>query len=55
MNYATNRELLQRVGKDLALATDNNQRLILAQVHYIHRIVDAMLTEDVDNLPTVYK
>lgn len=55
MNYATNRELLQRVGKDLALASDTNQRTILAQVHYIHRIVDAMLTESIDTLPTIYK
>ena len=54
MDFETNRAVLRKVSEDYLLCSTDRQRFILAQVHYIHRIVEAMLTESVDNLPTYY-
>ena len=54
MNFETNRAVLRQLSEDYNLCSSDRQRFILASVHYIHRIVDAMLTESVDSLPTYY-
>lgn len=51
MNRATNKELLKTLSKRLSTTSDPISRRALFEAHYLHRIVEAVLTGDIRSLP----
>lgn len=51
MNRELNTTLMQSLYQQLATTSDPLSRRALFEAHYIHQIIEAVLTENIDSLP----
>ena len=52
MDRLENIEHLQHSYQAMACTSDPLEMRVLLEVHYLHTIIEAMLTENIDSLPT---
>ena len=52
MTREDNIACLQRCYQEMASTTDPNEMLVLREMHYLFSIVEAVLTGNIDSLPT---
>ena len=52
MTREENIECMQRCHQDMASTTDPLEMEVYLEMHYLFRIIEAVLTENIDSLPT---
>ena len=55
MNREQNIECMQRLYQDMACTSDPLELRAYHELHYLFRIVEAVLSENIDSLPTANK